>query len=41
MIRKIRLKAKGLKEEIEIFEDGDIDEYLAFDEFCDEGDPYI
>ena len=37
MKRTIRKNKKG---EIEIILDGDIDEYIAYDEFCDEGDPY-
>lgn len=37
MIRTIKKNKKG---EIEIIEEGDVEEYIAFDEFCDEGDLY-
>ena len=36
MIRRIT-KKKG---KIEIVDEGNIEEYIAFDEMCEEGDPY-
>ena len=36
MIRRIT-KKKG---KIEITDEGSIEEYIAFDEMCEEGDPY-
>ena len=38
MKRTIKKNKNG---EIEIVEEGDVDEYIMFDEFCDEGDPYV
>ena len=37
MIRTIKKNKKG---EIEIIDDGDVEEFIAYDEMCDEGDPY-
>jgi len=37
MKRTIKRNKKG---KIEIEEDGSVEEYIAFDEFCDEGDPF-
>lgn len=37
MKRTIKRNEKG---KIEIIDEGDVEEYIAFDEYCDEGDPY-
>jgi hypothetical protein len=37
MIRQIKKKKNG---KIEIVDEGSIEEYIAFDEMCEEGDPY-
>lgn len=36
MIRRIKKKKNG---KIEIVDEGSVEEYIAFDEMCDEGDP--